>query len=239
DPQDRVLPERAPRRGQQGAHHRRPSPPLRSPRALHRPRCRDADPPRRRASAQGAPLRPRHGGGPRVSSAVAPTSAVDNGSIAALCARYLVPVYKRADVAFVRGRGAEVWDADGRRVLDFFSTVSCVTLGHAPPAVTEAIKRQAETLVHVSNLHHSLPQARLAELLCRHSFGTRVFLCNSGAEANEAAIKATPRFGPARRGRYEVLTTLGSFHGRTLGTIAATGQEKVRRRFEPLLPGLP
>jgi len=172
-----------------------------------------------------------------VSSAVAPTSAVDNGSIAALCARYLVPVYKRADVAFVRGRGAEVWDADGRRVLDFFSSILCVNLGHCHPAVTAAIQHQAETLVHVSNLHHSLPQARLAELLCRHSFGTRVFLCNSGAEANEAAIKATRRFGHARGGRYEVLTTLGSFHGRTLGTIAATGQEKVRRGFEPLLPG--
>jgi acetylornithine/N-succinyldiaminopimelate aminotransferase len=157
--------------------------------------------------------------------------------IAALSSRHLVAVYKRADVAFVRGRGVELWDAEGRRVLDFFSSILCTNLGHCHPAVTQAIQRQAETLVHVSNLHHSLPQTRLAELLCRHSFGTRVFLCNSGAEANEAAIKATRRFGHARGGRYEVVTALGSFHGRTLGTIAATGQEKVRRGFEPLLPG--
>ena len=157
--------------------------------------------------------------------------------IATLSGRHLVAVYKRADVAFVRGRGAELWDAEGRRVLDFFSSILCTNLGHCHPAVTKAIQRQAETLVHVSNLHHSLPQTRLAELLCRHSFGSRVFLCNSGAEANEAAIKATRRYGHARGGRYEVVTALGSFHGRTLGTIAATGQEKVRRGFEPLLPG--
>jgi acetylornithine aminotransferase len=171
-----------------------------------------------------------------VTSILAATPPSTDG-IAALCDRYLLPVYKRAEVAFVRGRGTELWDADGRRVLDFFSSILCTNLGHCHPAVTAAIQRQAETLVHVSNLHHSLPQARLAELLCEHSFGSRVFLCNSGAEANEAAIKATRRFGHARGGRYEVLTTLGSFHGRTLGTLAATGQEKVRRGFEPLLPG--
>jgi acetylornithine aminotransferase len=172
-----------------------------------------------------------------MSSAVAPTSAVDNDSIAALCERYLVPVYARADLAIVRGRGAEIWDADGRRLVDWFSSILCVNLGHGHPAVTAAIQRQAEQIVHVSNLHHSEPQSRLAELLCRHSFGERVFLCNSGAEANEAAIKAARRFGHARGGRFEILTTLGSFHGRTMATIAATGQEKIRRGFEPGLPG--
>jgi acetylornithine aminotransferase len=172
-----------------------------------------------------------------MSSVPARTSPSRTAEIVALCDRHLVPVYKRAEIAFVRGRGAELWDAEGRRVLDFFSSILCANLGHCHPAVTAAIQRQAETLVHVSNLHYSAPQARLAELLCRHSFGSRVFLCNSGAEANEAAIKATRRFGHAHGGRYEVLTALGSFHGRTLGTIAATGQEKVRRGFEPLLPG--
>lgn len=149
----------------------------------------------------------------------------------------LVPVYARTDVAFVRGSGAVLWDADGRRVLDFFSSILCTNLGHCHPAVTEAIARQAATLVHVSNLHFSEPQARLAELLCELSFGERVFLCNSGAEANEAALKAARRYGHVHGGRFEVLTTLGSFHGRTFATIAATGQEKVRRGFEPLLPG--
>ena len=149
----------------------------------------------------------------------------------------LVQVYGRTDVAFVRGEGAVLWDANGRRVLDFFSSILCTNLGHAHPAVTEAVARQAATLVHVSNLHYSAPQARLAELLTQLSFGERVFLCNSGAEANEAALKAARRYGHAHGGRFEVLTTLGSFHGRTFATIAATGQEKVRRGFEPSLPG--
>jgi len=149
----------------------------------------------------------------------------------------LVPVYARTEVAFVRGEGAVLWDADGRRVLDFFSSILCTNLGHCHPKVTEAIARQAATLVHVSNLHYSEPQARLGELLCELSFGERVFPCNSGAEANEAALKAARRYGHASGGRYEVLTTFGSFHGRTFATIAATGQEKVRRGFEPSLPG--
>ncbi|HZR82501.1 MAG TPA: acetylornithine transaminase [Candidatus Binatia bacterium] len=166
-----------------------------------------------------------------------PPRTTGSAAIAARNRRYLVPVYPRGDLAIVRGRGAEIWDGDGRRILDWFSSILCTNLGHCHPAVTAAIQRQAETIVHVSNLHHSEPQSRLAELLCRHSFGERVFLCNSGAEANEAAIKAARRFGHARGGRFEILTTLGSFHGRTMATIAATGQEKVRRGFEPGLPG--
>ena len=121
----------------------------------------------------------------------------------------LVPVYARTDVAFVRGRGAELWDANGRRVLDFFSSILCTNLGHAHPAVTDAITRQAGTLVHVSNLHYSAPQARLAELLTELSFGERVFLCNSGAEANEAALKAARRYGHANGGRFEVQSAPG------------------------------
>ena len=159
-------------------------------------------------------------------------------TIIASSKEHLLPVYARTDVAFVRGAGAVLWDGDGRRVLDFFSSILCTNLGHSHPAVTEAVARQAATLVHVSNLHYSAPQARLAELLTTLSFGERVFLCNSGAEANEAALKAARRYGHANGGeRFEVLTTLGSFHGRTFATIAATGQEKVRRGFEPSLPG--
>lgn len=151
--------------------------------------------------------------------------------------KHLASTYARADIAFVRGAGTELWDGEGRRVLDFFSSILCTNLGHCHPAVTEAIRAQAGTLVHLSNLHHSEPQSRLAEKLVSTSFGERVFLCNSGAEANEAAIKVARRFGHAHGGRFEILTAFGSFHGRTMATIAATGQEKVRRGFEPGLPG--
>lgn len=166
-------------------------------------------------------------------------SADASGSAAILerTDRYIAQTYARSRVAFVRGRGAELWDADGKRYLDFFSSILCTNLGHAHPAVTRAICEQADRLVHLSNLHYSEPQSRLAEKLVEHSFAERVFLCNSGTEANEAALKAARRYGHARGGRYEVLTTLGSFHGRTMAMIAATGQEKVRRGFEPMLPG--
>jgi len=175
-----------------------------------------------------------------MTAATAPAGASPAPSADAIIASAksrMVQVYGRTEIAFVRGEGAILWDTGGRRVLDFFSSILCTNLGHAHPTVTEAITRQAATLVHVSNLHYSAPQARLAELLTTLSFGERVFLCNSGAEANEAALKAARRYGHAHGGRFEVLTTLGSFHGRTFATIAATGQEKVRRGFEPSLPG--
>lgn len=152
--------------------------------------------------------------------------------------RYLFPVYPRAPLAVVRGEGCRVWDADGKEYLDFFSSTVVTNLGHAHPRVTAALIDQARKILHVSNLHHSAPQGELAELLCQHSFAQRVFLCNSGAEANEAAIKLARRFGAERRGgRFEILTMLGSFHGRTLATLTATGQEKVRVGFEPLPAG--
>ena len=149
----------------------------------------------------------------------------------------LLPVYAREEIVFVAGQGTELTTADGRRILDFFSSILCTNLGHCHPDVTAAIQQQAATLVHVSNLHHSIPQTELAKLLVENSFGKRVFLCNSGAEANEAAIKLARRWGNARGGRFEILTAFGSFHGRTMATIAATGQEKVRVGYEPNLPG--
>lgn len=152
--------------------------------------------------------------------------------------RFLFPVYPRAPLALVRGQGCHVWDADGKEYLDFFSSTVVTNLGHAHPRVTAAIVEQANQILHVSNLHHSAPQGELAELLCSHSFANRVFLCNSGAEANEAAIKLARRYGSEHReGRFEILTMLGSFHGRTLATLTATGQEKVRQGFEPLPAG--
>ncbi len=150
---------------------------------------------------------------------------------------HLLQVYGREEIVFVSGKGAELTTAEGNRVLDFFSSILCTNLGHCHPAVTAAIQQQAATLVHISNLHHSLPQTALARLLVENSFGERVFLCNSGAEANEAAIKLARRYGQAHGGRYEILTALGSFHGRTMATIAATGQEKVRVGYEPNLEG--
>jgi predicted acetylornithine/succinylornithine family transaminase len=161
-----------------------------------------------------------------------------SAEIIALADRYLFPTYARAPLALVRGEGTRVWDADGRCYLDFFASTVVTALGHQHPAVVRAIEEQARRILHVSNLHYCEPQARLAEKLVKRSFGDRVFLCNSGAEANEAAIKLARRVGHAQRdGRYEIITALNSFHGRTLATIAATGQEKVRTGFEPLQQG--
>lgn len=161
-----------------------------------------------------------------------------SAEIIALADRYLFPTYARAPLALVRGEGTRVWDADGREYLDFFSSTVVTNLGHQHPAVVRAIETQARQILHVSNLHYCEPQARLAERLVQRSFADRVFLCNSGAEANEAAIKLARKVGHARGdGRYEIVTLLNSFHGRTLATIAATGQEKVRVGFEPVQQG--
>jgi acetylornithine/N-succinyldiaminopimelate aminotransferase len=161
-----------------------------------------------------------------------------NAEIVALSERYLFPTYARAPLALVRGEGTRVWDADGRCYLDFFSSTVVTNLGHQHPAIVRAITEQTHRILHVSNLHHCEPQARLAEKLVTRSFGDRVFLCNSGAEANEAAIKLARKHGHAvGDGRYEIVTTFNSFHGRTLATIAATGQEKVRLGFEPVPTG--
>jgi predicted acetylornithine/succinylornithine family transaminase len=158
--------------------------------------------------------------------------------IIALADRYLFPTYARAPLALVRGEGTRVWDADGRAYLDFFSSTVVTNLGHHHPAIVRAITAQAERILHVSNLHYCEPQARLAEKLVKRSFADRVFLCNSGAEANEAAIKLARKHGHAvREGRYEIITAFNSFHGRTLATIAATGQEKMRTGFEPAQQG--
>ena len=161
-----------------------------------------------------------------------------NAEIIALNERYQFRVYPRAPMALVRGAGCRVWDADGKAYLDCFASTVVTVLGHAHPGVTRAIAEQAGKILHVSNLHHSEPQAILAEMLVTHSFADRVFLCNSGAEANEAAIKLARKYGADHAdGRFEIVTALGSFHGRTIATITATGQEKVRRGFQPLPEG--
>ena len=152
--------------------------------------------------------------------------------------KYLCSTYARFPVAFVRGEGCRLWDAEGKSYLDFFASLAVLNLGQCHPAVVKAVQEQVATLTHISNLHYIIPQARLAELLCTHSFADKVFFCNSGAEANEASIKLARKYGVEKRGgRYEILTVLGSFHGRTMATIAATGQEKVRQGFGPVLEG--
>ena len=149
--------------------------------------------------------------------------------------KVFIGTYSRFPAAMVRGSGCRLWDADGREYLDFLAGIAVCSLGHCHPRVTEAICRQAGSLLHVSNLFHTQPQIELAELLVANSFADRVFMCNSGAEANEAAIKLARIH--SGEGRYEVISLAGSFHGRTLATVAATGQPRFHQGFEPLPRG--
>jgi len=147
--------------------------------------------------------------------------------------------YRRYPLALVRGRGMKVWDADGREYLDFLAGIAVCNLGHCHPLVVHAIAEQAKTLMHVSNLYYIEPQAQLAAMLAEKSFADRVFFCNSGAEANEAAIKLARRYAREVRGieAAEIITMNYSFHGRTMATLSATGQEKIQIGYQPLLTG--
>jgi len=159
-----------------------------------------------------------------------------NEDIIELTEAHVLNTYRRFPVAMVRGAGARVWDASGKEYLDFTSGIAVCNLGHCHPAVVKAIQEQAERLIHISNLYHIGPQAELAKLLTDNSFADKVFFCNSGAEANEAAIKLARKFFSDKgERRFKVLTMERSFHGRTFATLAATGQEKVRKGFEPFL----
>ncbi len=153
--------------------------------------------------------------------------------------RYLMPTYARLPISIVRGQGSRVYDMEGREYIDFVAGIAVNVLGHAHPDLTLAIQKQAQHLLHASNLYYTEPQVRLAQALVDHSFADKVFFCNSGAEANEAAIKLARRYsfekyGP---GRHDIITMRNSFHGRTLATLTATGQEKVQKGFAPLVPG--
>ena len=163
---------------------------------------------------------------------------MNNREIAALTDKYVARTYARTPIALVRGKGTKVWDADGKEYLDFLAGIAVNSLGHCHPAIVRAIREQSKKLLHVSNLYHILPQSELARELCRHSFADRAFFCNSGAEANEAAIKLARRYGLEKLGgKYEILSTHNSFHGRTLATLTATGQEKIRAGYDPLPSG--
>lgn len=154
-------------------------------------------------------------------------------------ARYLMNTYNRYPVVLVKGRGARVYGDDGKEYLDFVGGIAVNILGHCHPRVVVSIQKQAQRLLHVSNLYHIDSQIKLAKLLVENSFADRVFFCNSGAEANEAAIKLARKYAKEHysEDRYEIITAYNSFHGRTMATITATGQEKIQKGFEPLLPG--
>jgi len=146
--------------------------------------------------------------------------------------------FSRVPLTLVRGQGARVWDDQGKRYLDFVGGWAVDTLGHCPPVVVEALERQARTLIQVSNQFYTIPQIELAQLLVQNSCLDRVFFCNSGAEAAEGAVKLARRYGKTRLdGAYEIITTYGSFHGRTLAMTAATGQSKFQEPYEPLPSG--
>lgn len=153
--------------------------------------------------------------------------------------KHVMATYGRYPLVAARGEGCRLWDVDGKEYLDFLAGVAVNNLGHCHPKVVEALKKQAETLLHCSNYYHIPPQIELAELLCAHSFGDRVFFCNSGAEANEAAMKLVRKWTREKRGEgcSEVITAIASFHGRTIGTISATGQDRIREGFAPTVPG--
>ena len=160
------------------------------------------------------------------------------GTAAERESRYYMRTFRRQPLVLTRGQGCWVWDEQGKRYLDLVAGIAVNVLGHCHPVVTEAITRQAATLVHTSNLYYSLPQLDLAELLVEHSCADVVFFTNSGAESNEAAIKLARKYGKLHRdGAYEIITALNSFHGRTLATVAATGQPKYQAPFAPMPEG--
>jgi len=157
----------------------------------------------------------------------------------ALADKVLFPTYKRSHVVLVRGEGCRLWDEDGKEYLDFVGGIAVCALGHSSPIVSRALEDQSRKLVHVSNLYYTKPQAELAQVLVENSFADCVFFCNSGAEANEAAIKLARRYSSEKHGpsRYTIVSMKGSFHGRTMATLSATGQTKVQHGYEPLLQG--
>jgi predicted acetylornithine/succinylornithine family transaminase len=160
----------------------------------------------------------------------------DVAAIQALFQAHVVPSYGRFDIVLSHGSGSSLYDVTGRRYLDLGGGIAVSSLGHGHPAITEALVEQSRKLIHASNFYYHEPQGRLAQALVSLIGPGKCFFCNSGVEANEGLFKLARKFGHDE-GRFEIITTVNSFHGRTLAGIAATGQEKVRKGFEPLMPG--
>ena len=162
-----------------------------------------------------------------------------NKNIIQLTEKHVAGTYGRYPIALVKGKGSRVWDKSGKQYIDFVSGLAVNNLGHCHPSVVTAIKKQAEKLIHVSNLYHIEPQSQLAEKLTSLSFADKIFFCNSGTEAIESAIKLARKyfFDQGKSGQTEIITMHNSFHGRTLGSLSATAQKKFHTGFKPLLPG--
>src|SRR3970040_114061 len=153
-------------------------------------------------------------------------------------AKHFFPVGKRLPIVLVKGEGSRVRAEDGREYLDFVAGIAAVSLGHCHPEVVKAVQEQAAVLMHVSNYYYTLPQIKLAKLLCEQTGLDRVFFCNSGAEALEGCIKLARRWGKEKRqGAYEIIVAEGAFHGRTTATVTASWNEKYRKSFGPLVEG--
>ncbi len=166
---------------------------------------------------------------------VTTTSGLSSAETVELFKKYVIPNYHRYPVNLVRGEGSYIWDSEGNRYLDFFPGWGCNLLGHCPPALVEAVQEQAATLIHVPNTWHTEVQGRWAQMLSERSFGGMAFFCNSGAEANEAAIKLARLHTPKER--YKIITFEGGFHGRTLAAVTATAQPKYHEGLGPLVAG--
>ncbi|RKQ63479.1 acetylornithine aminotransferase/acetylornithine/N-succinyldiaminopimelate aminotransferase [Thermovibrio guaymasensis] len=153
--------------------------------------------------------------------------------------KYVMKTYNRYPVSFVKGEGCWLYDEEGKKYLDMLAGIAVCNLGHCHPKVSEAICKQAKTLIHTSNLFHIEPQAELARLICENSFGEKVFFCNSGAEANEGAIKLARRYGTeVDPEKFEIIAFENSFHGRTMASVSITGQGKYNQGFGPMLTGV-
>ncbi|MDD4873930.1 MAG: acetylornithine transaminase [Dehalococcoidales bacterium] len=152
--------------------------------------------------------------------------------------KYYMPTFDRIPVTLVKGQGAKVWDDNGKEYLDFVTGIAVNSLGHCHPAVVNAVTEQVKTLIHTSNIFYTIPQLKLAELLVKHSCMDKVFFCNSGTEATEGAVKLARRYGHIHlKGAYEVITGTGSFHGRTLAMVSASGQAKFQEPYIPIPSG--
>jgi len=162
-----------------------------------------------------------------------------NQELIKLTNKYVAKNYGRYPIGLVRGKGTAVWDASGKKYIDFVAGLAVNNLGHCPPTVVKAIRKQAGKLLHVSNLYHIEPQSQLASELTRLTFADKFFFCNSGTEANEAAIKLARRwfYDNGQPKRFEIITMRDSFHGRTMASLSATAQKKIHTGFKPLLPG--
>lgn len=162
---------------------------------------------------------------------------MNNMELTVLGQECVLNTYSRIPIALVKGEGCKVWDADGKEYIDLVAGIAVNNLGHCHPKVVEAIQKQAKELMHCSNLFWNEPQIQLAQLITDNSCGKQVFFCNSGTEANEGAIKLARKFGSLTGGRYEIITAYQSFHGRTIGSMTATGQTKYQEGFAPLPEG--